>query len=136
VLPWVTFTEPEAAHVGHNETSARAAGIAHEVVRYELGHHDRAVTESASRGFVKILVAPGKDRILGASIIGHNAGELVAEIALAMKHRIGLRKLLGTVHAYPTMTEAAKLAAGQWRRAHQPERLLGWIELYHAWQRR
>jgi len=136
VLPWVTFTEPEAAHVGHNEASARAAGIAYEVVRYELGHHDRAVTESARRGFVKILVAPGKDRILGASIVGHNAGELIAEIALAMKYRIGLKKLLGTVHAYPTMAEAAKLAAGQWRRSHQPERLLGWIERYHAWQRR
>ena len=136
VLPWVTFTEPEAAHVGHNETTAKAAGIAHEVVRYSFGHHDRAVTESAASGFVKILVAPGKDRILGSSIVGHNAGELIAEIALAMKHRIGLRKLLGTVHAYPTMAEAAKLAAGEWRRSHQPERLLGFVARYHAWRRR
>ena len=136
VLPWVTFTEPEAAHVGHNEASAQAAGIAHEVIRYGLDHHDRAVTESASAGFVKFLVVPGKDRILGASIVGHNAGELIAEIALAMKHRIGLKKLLGTVHAYPTMAEANKLAAGQWRRSHQPDRLLAWIERYHRWRRR
>ena len=135
VLPWVTFTDPEAAHVGHNETSARAARLAHEVVRYELGHHDRAVTEGARAGFVKLLVAPGSDRILGASIVAHNAGEMIAEIALAMKHRIGLKKLIGTVHAYPTMAEAVKLAAGQWRREHQPERLLGWLERYHAWRR-
>lgn len=136
VLPWVTFTDPEAAHVGHNETSARAAKLAYEVVRYALDHHDRAVTESANQGFVKLLVAPGSDRILGASIVGHNAGETIAEIALAMKHRIGLKKLLATVHAYPTMAEAAKLAAGQWRRTHQPERLLGWLGRYHAWRRR
>jgi pyruvate/2-oxoglutarate dehydrogenase complex dihydrolipoamide dehydrogenase (E3) component/uncharacterized membrane protein YdjX (TVP38/TMEM64 family) len=136
VLPWVTFTEPEAAHVGHNETSATAAGIAFEIVRYDLGHLDRALCEGANRGFVKLLVAPGKDWILGASIVGHNAGETIAEIALAMKHRIGLGKLLGTVHAYPTMAEANKMAAGQWRKAHQPERLLGWVERYHAWRRR
>ena len=136
VLPWVTFTDPEAAHVGHNEASAGKAGIDYEIVRYGLDHLDRAVTESANRGFVKLLVEPGKDRIIGASILGHNAGELIAEVALAMKHRIGLKKLLGTVHAYPTMAEAAKMAAGQWRRAHQPERLLGWVARYHAWRRR
>jgi pyruvate/2-oxoglutarate dehydrogenase complex dihydrolipoamide dehydrogenase (E3) component/uncharacterized membrane protein YdjX (TVP38/TMEM64 family) len=135
VLPWVTFTDPEAAHVGHNEASAKAAGIAFEVVRYDLGHLDRALCEGAGKGFVKLLVAPGKDRILGASIVAHNAGETVAEIALAMKHGIGLKKLLGTVHAYPTMAEANKMAAGQWRKAHQPERLLGWVERYHAWRR-
>jgi pyruvate/2-oxoglutarate dehydrogenase complex dihydrolipoamide dehydrogenase (E3) component/uncharacterized membrane protein YdjX (TVP38/TMEM64 family) len=136
VLPWVTFTDPEVAHVGHNEDSARAAGIAHEVVRHELAHLDRALCEGSNRGFVKLLVEPGKDRILGASIVGHNAGETIAEIALAMKHGIGLRKLLGTVHAYPTMAEANKMAAGAWRKAHQPERLLGWVELYHRWRRR
>ena len=135
-LPWVTFTDPEAAHVGHNESSARASGLAYEIVRYELAHLDRAVTESARHGFVKLLIAPGKDRILGASIVAHNAGELIAEVALAMKHRIGLRKLLSTVHAYPTMAEANKMASGEWRRAHQPERLLRCVERYHAWRRR
>ncbi|MCA1653478.1 MAG: NAD(P)/FAD-dependent oxidoreductase, partial [Sphingomonadales bacterium] len=136
VLPWVTFTDPEAAHVGHNEATARAARIAFEVVRYDVAHLDRAMCEGAGKGFVKLLVAPGKDRILGASIVAHNAGEMVAELALAMKHRIGLKKLLGTVHAYPTMAEANKMAAGEWRKAHQPERLLRWVERYHAWRRR
>ena len=136
VLPWVTFTDPEAAHVGHNETSARAAHVPYEIVRYPLGHHDRAVTDGAADGFVKLLVAPGSDRIVGASIVAHTAGETIAEIALAMRHRIGLKKLLATVHAYPTMAEAAKLAAGQWRREHQPERVLGWLEGYHRWRRR
>ena len=136
VLPWVTFTDPEIAHVGHNEESARAAGCAYELVRYDLAHLDRAVAESASCGFVKLLVAPGKDRILGATIVAPHAGELIAEIALAMKHRVGLKKLLGTVHAYPTLAEANKAAAGEWRKAHQPERLLRWVEAYHRWQRR
>ncbi|HWT12606.1 MAG TPA: FAD-dependent oxidoreductase [Allosphingosinicella sp.] len=135
-LPWVTFTDPEVAHVGHNEESARAAGIAYEPVRYQLERLDRAVAESAGHGFVKILVQPGKDRILGATIVGHNAGELIAGLTLAMKHRIGLGRLLGTVHAYPTMAEANKMAAGEWRRAHQPERLLAWAERYHRWRRR
>jgi pyruvate/2-oxoglutarate dehydrogenase complex dihydrolipoamide dehydrogenase (E3) component/uncharacterized membrane protein YdjX (TVP38/TMEM64 family) len=135
VLPWVTFTDPEVAHVGHNERSAREAGIAHEVVRYDLAHLDRAVSEGARRGFVKILVAPGKDRIIGATIVAAQAGEILAEIVLAMKHGIGLNKILGTIHAYPTMAEANKFAAGEWKKAHKPERLLAWIERYHAWRR-
>jgi pyruvate/2-oxoglutarate dehydrogenase complex dihydrolipoamide dehydrogenase (E3) component/uncharacterized membrane protein YdjX (TVP38/TMEM64 family) len=135
VLPWATFTDPEVAHVGHNELSAREAGIDHEVVRYDLGHLDRAVSESANKGFVKILVQPGKDRILGATIVAHSAGELLAELTLAMKHGIGLNKILGTIHAYPTMAEANKYAAGEWKKAHKPERLLGWVERYHGWRR-
>ena len=135
VLPWVTYTDPEIAHVGHNELSANEAGVAFEVVRYDLGHLDRAVTEGANAGFVKLLVAPGKDRILGATIVAHNAGEMVAEYVLAMKHGIGLNKLLGTIHAYPTMAEANKYAAGEWKKAHKPEKLLRWVELYHRWRR-
>jgi pyruvate/2-oxoglutarate dehydrogenase complex dihydrolipoamide dehydrogenase (E3) component len=135
VLPWVTFTDPEVAHVGHNEMSASEAGLDYEVVRYSLDHLDRAVTESANQGFVKMLVPPGKDRILGATIIGHNAGELIAPLALAMKYNLGLKKLLGTVHAYPTMAEANKMAAGEWRRSHQPQRLLRWVEYYHRRRR-
>ncbi|MFC7499937.1 FAD-dependent oxidoreductase [Enterovirga sp. GCM10030262] len=135
VLPWVTYTDPEIAHVGHNELSANEAGVAFEVVRYDLAHLDRAVTEGANAGFVKLLVAPGKDRILGATIVAHNAGEMIAEYVLAMKHGIGLNKLLGTIHAYPTMAEANKYAAGEWKKAHKPERLLRWVELYHRWRR-
>ncbi|HEV2748298.1 MAG TPA: FAD-dependent oxidoreductase [Allosphingosinicella sp.] len=135
VLPRVTFTDPEVAQVGHNERSAQEAGIAYEVVRYDLGHLDRAVAESARTGFVKLLVAPGKDRILGATIVAANAGELIAEYVLAMKHKIGLNKILGTIHAYPTMAEANKYAAGEWKKANKPERLLRWSERYHAWRR-
>ena len=135
VIPWVTYTDPEVAHVGHNELSAREAGVAYEVVRYDLGHLDRAVTESANHGFVKLLVQPGKDRILGATIVAANAGEMLAEFVLAMKHRIGLNKILGTIHAYPTMAEAAKYTAGEWKKAHKPERVLAWLERYHSWRR-
>jgi pyruvate/2-oxoglutarate dehydrogenase complex dihydrolipoamide dehydrogenase (E3) component/uncharacterized membrane protein YdjX (TVP38/TMEM64 family) len=136
ILPWVTFTDPEVAHVGHNALSAKAAGIDHEVVRYDLAHLDRAVAEGARRGFVKLLVAPGKDRILGATIVAAGAGDMLAEIVLAMKHGLGLNKLLGTIHAYPTMAEANKYAAGEWKKAHKPERLLAWVERWHRWRRR
>ena len=135
VLPWVTFTDPEVAHVGHNETSAQNEGVAYEVVRYDLGHLDRAVAEGTNAGFVKLLIQPGKDRILGATIVAHNAGEMIAELVLAMKHGIGLNKLLGTIKAYPTMAEATKYAAGEWKKAHLPVRLLGISRRYHDWMR-
>ena len=135
VLPWVTFTDPEVAHVGHNEASAKAANVAYELVRHDLSHLDRAVAEGATQGFVKLLVRPRTDRMIGATVVGHNAGETIATIALAMKYRLGLRKLLATVHAYPTMAEAVKLPAGDWRRAHAPARLLRWAERFHDWRR-
>lgn len=135
VMPWTTFTDPEVARVGLSETEAQAQGIAHEVTRYDLGGLERAITDDAARGFVKVLTAPGKDRILGVTIVGEHAGELLAEYVLAMRHGLGLSKILGTVHAYPTMSEANKHAAGQWRRAHAPQRLLAWAERFHAWQR-
>ena len=135
VLPWVTFTDPEVAHVGHNELSAGEAGVDYEIVRYDLSHLDRALCEGAARGFVKLLVQPGKDRLLGATIVGHNAGEMLAELVLAMKHGLGLNKILGTIHAYPTLAEANKYAAGEWKKAHKPERLLAWVERYHSWRR-
>jgi pyruvate/2-oxoglutarate dehydrogenase complex dihydrolipoamide dehydrogenase (E3) component/uncharacterized membrane protein YdjX (TVP38/TMEM64 family) len=135
VMPWVTYTDPEVAHVGHNEVSAAEANLPYEVVRYELGHLDRAVTESANTGFVKLLVQPGKDRVLGATIVAHNAGEMLAPWVLAMKHGLGLNKMLGTIHAYPTMAEANKYAAGEWKNAHKPERVLNLLERYHGWRR-
>jgi pyruvate/2-oxoglutarate dehydrogenase complex dihydrolipoamide dehydrogenase (E3) component/uncharacterized membrane protein YdjX (TVP38/TMEM64 family) len=136
VLPWATYTDPEVARVGHSELSAREASVAYEVVRYDLGHLDRAVAEGANKGFVKLLVAPGRDRILGATIVAHAAGEMIAEIVLAMKHGIGLNKILGTIKAYPTMAEANKYAAGEWKKARKPERLLRLVERYHDWMRR
>jgi pyruvate/2-oxoglutarate dehydrogenase complex dihydrolipoamide dehydrogenase (E3) component/uncharacterized membrane protein YdjX (TVP38/TMEM64 family) len=135
VLPWTTFTDPEVAHVGHNEASAREERVEYEVVRYPLGHLDRAVTEGANEGFVKLLVQPGKDKILGATIVAPQAGEMLAEYVLAMKHNIGLNKILGTVHAYPTMSEANKYAAGEWKKARKPERMLAGAERWHRWRR-
>ena len=136
VIPWTTFTDPEVAHVGHTVATATAADIAYEIVRYDLGHLDRAVAEGANCGFVTVLVPPGKDKILGVTIVAAQAGELLAEFVLAMKHGLGLGKILGTVHAYPTMAEANKYAAGEWKKANQPERLLKWVERYHRWRRR
>ena len=135
VVPWTTFTDPEVAHVGHTEETARAKDIPYEVVRFDLGHLDRAVAEGANSGFVKLLVAPGKDRVLGATIVASGAGELLAEYVLAMKHGLGLNKILGTIHAYPTMVEANKYAAGEWKKAHKPEALLRWVERFHRWRR-
>ena len=135
VIPWATFTEPEVARVGLSEDEARAQGIAVEVTRYGLDDLDRAIADSADRGFVKVLTAPGKDRILGATIVGEHAGDLLAEFVLAVKHGIGLNKLLGTIHTYPTLSEASKYAAGVWKRAHAPQGALRWAERYFAWQR-
>jgi pyruvate/2-oxoglutarate dehydrogenase complex dihydrolipoamide dehydrogenase (E3) component/uncharacterized membrane protein YdjX (TVP38/TMEM64 family) len=136
VIPWVTFTDPEVARVGLSETEAQAQGITHEVTRYELKDLDRAIVDEAAAGYVKVLTVPGKDRILGVCIVGAHAGELLAEFVLAMHHRIGLNRILGTIHAYPTWAEANKYAAGAWKRAHAPRKLLDWAARYHAWQRR
>lgn len=135
VIPWATFTDPEVARVGLNEQDAKAQSIPHEVSVYPMEDLDRAIAEGAACGFVKVLTAPGKDRILGATIVGERAGDLIAEFVLAMKHGIGLNKLLGTIHVYPTLAEANKYAAGVWKRAHAPEKLLRWVERYHAWRR-
>lgn len=136
VIPWTTFVDPEVARVGLNEQEARDRGVAHEVTIYPMHDLDRAIAESATRGFVKVLTVPGKDRILGVTIVGDHAGELLAEYVLAMKHGLGLNKIMGTIHTYPTMAEANKYAAGEWKRAHAPEALLRWVERYHSWRRK
>ena len=135
VVPWATFVDPEIARVGLNEAEARERGIAYEVTHYGIDDLDRAIADGAADGFVKVLTVPGKDRILGVTIVGQNAGELIAEFVLAMKHRIGLNNILGTIHIYPTMAEANKYVAGNWRRAHAPERLLRWVARFHDWRR-
>ena len=135
VIPAVTFLDPEVARVGINEREAAEQGIAVEVTRYELDDLDRAIAESETHGFVKVLTPPGKDKVLGVTIVGAHAGELLAEYVLAMKYGIGLNKILGTIHSYPTMAEANKFAAGNWKRAHKPEGVLKWVERYHAWRR-
>ena len=135
VVPHTTFIDPEVARVGINEREARARGIAYEVTRYGFDDLDRAIADGADHGFVKVLTVPGRDRILGATIVGEHAGELLAEFTLAMKHGLGLNKILGTIHTYPTLSEASKYAAGEWKRAHAPQRVLGWLARYHAWRR-
>ena len=135
VIPAVTFLDPEFARVGLNEKEASEHGIACELTRYDLDDLDRAITESETRGFVKVLTPPGKDKILGVTIVGANAGELLAEYVLAMKHGLGLNKILGTIHSYPTMAEANKFAAGNWKKANKPEWALGLAERYHTWMR-
>ena len=135
VIPWATFTDPEVARVGLSEAEAREQGIAVEVTRYDLDDLDRAIADGNARGFVKVLTVPGKDRILGVTIVGEHAGDLLAEYVLAMKHGLGLNKILGTIHTYPTMSEANKYAAGAWKRAHAPTKLLEWVGRYHAWER-
>jgi pyruvate/2-oxoglutarate dehydrogenase complex dihydrolipoamide dehydrogenase (E3) component/uncharacterized membrane protein YdjX (TVP38/TMEM64 family) len=135
VIPWATFTEPEVARVGLNETEAKERGIAYEVTVFDLAELDRAIAEEAAQGMVKVLTVPGGDRILGATLVGEHAGELIVEFIAAMKHGIGLKKILGTIHIYPTLAEANKYAAGAWRRAHAPQRLLAGLERFHAWMR-
>lgn len=135
-LPAVTFTEPEVARVGVSEREARQRNIEYEVTRYDFSELDRAIADGRKQGFVKVLTVPGKDRLLGVSIVGHDAGELLGEFTLAMTQGIGLNKLLGTIHPYPTLSEAAKATAGVWKNAHKPERLLGWLARYFAWRRR
>ncbi|WP_373490235.1 FAD-dependent oxidoreductase [Parasphingorhabdus sp.] len=135
VIPWTTFIDPEIARVGLNEQDAKARGIAYEVTTYQMHELDRAIADSATHGFVKVLTVPGKDKILGVTIVGDHAGELLAEYVLAMKYKLGLNKILGTIHTYPTMAEANKYAAGEWKRAHAPEGLLRWVERYHSWMR-
>ena len=135
VIPWATFTDPEIATVGLNEQAAKEQGIAYEVTKYDIGGLDRALTDDHARGFVKVLTPPGKDKILGATIVGAQAGELIAEFVLAMKYNLGMNKILGTIHIYPTMAEASKYAAGNWKKAHTPEKLLAFVERFHTWRR-
>jgi len=135
VIPWATFTDPEVARVGLNETEAKAQHIPHEVTVYGIDDLDRAIADEAACGMVKVLTVPGKDRILGATIVAEHAGDLIVEFISAMKHGIGLNKILGTIHVYPTLAEANKYAAGAWKKAHAPQRVLRQLERYHAWMR-
>ena len=135
-IPWATYTDPEVARVGLNETDAKHAGLDYEMVKYGIDDLDRAIADSENHGFVKVLTIPGKDKILGVTIVGNHAADVISEFVLAMKHGIGLNKILGTIHIYPTMAEANKYAAGLWKKNHAPEKLLAWIKKYHDWVRK
>jgi pyruvate/2-oxoglutarate dehydrogenase complex dihydrolipoamide dehydrogenase (E3) component len=135
VIPWSTFIDPEVARVGLNESDAKQKGIAYEVTRFDLKELDRAITDSVAHGFIKVLTVPSKDKILGVTIVSEHAGDLLAEYVLAMKHGLGLNKILGTIHIYPTLAEANKYVAGEWKRAHSPTKLLKFVQKYHTWKR-
>jgi pyruvate/2-oxoglutarate dehydrogenase complex dihydrolipoamide dehydrogenase (E3) component len=135
VIPRVTFTDPEVARVGLSEAEADAQGVSVEVTRFPLADLDRAIADGTTRGFIKVLTLPGRDRIVGVTIVGAHAGDLLAEYALAMKHGLGLNKILGTIHSYPTLAEANKYVAGAWKKAHAPVKLLAWVERFHSWRR-
>ncbi len=135
IMPWCTFTEPEVARVGLNEKDARKQNIEYEVTRYDISDLDRAIADEEAHGVVKVITPAGKDKILGVTIVADHAGDLITEYILAMKHKLGLNKILGTIHVYPTMAEANKYAAGEWKKAHAPEKVLRWLQRYHAFQR-
>jgi dihydrolipoamide dehydrogenase len=135
VIPWATFTDPEVARVGLNEKEAKEQGIPYDVATYGIDDLDRAIADSEDKGYVKVLTPPGKDKILGVTIVGYHAGDLIAEYVLAMKHGLGLNQILGTIHIYPTMAEANKYAAGIWKKNHAPTGLLNFIQKFHAWRR-
>ncbi|MFK7828226.1 MAG: FAD-dependent oxidoreductase [Congregibacter sp.] len=135
VIPWATFTQPEVARVGLSEDEAKSQGIAYDVTKYGIDDLDRAIADSEAEGFVKVLTVPGKDRILGATIVSAHAGDLIPEFVLAMKHGLGLNKILGTIHIYPTMSEANRFLASEWRKARKPEKVLSMLERYHSWRR-
>ncbi len=136
VIPWATFTDPEVARVGLNELEAKERGVDYELTRYGIDDLDRAIADGEAEGFVKVLTRPGSDKVLGATIVGAHAGELIGEFIAAMKHGYGLNKILGTIHIYPTLSEANKYLAGEWKRARAPEGVLAWLARYHAWRRR
>lgn len=136
VIPWATFCDPEVARVGLSQAEANEKGIAYEVTRYGIDDLDRAIADGVASGFVKVLTVPGKDKILGVTIVGEHAADLIAEFVLAMKHGLGLNKILGTIHIYPTLAEANKYAAGEWRRAHVNPRMLALVEKIHRWRRK
>jgi len=135
VIPWTTFIDPEVARVGLNEQEAEEKGIDYEITRFEFEELDRAITDSATKGFIKVITPKGKDKILGVTIVSEHAGDLIAEFVLAMKHGLGLNKILGTIHSYPTWAEGNKYVAGEWKRDHAPQTVLKWLEKYHTWRR-
>ena len=135
VIPWATFTMPEVARVGINENEAKEKGLDYEVTRYGIDDLDRAIADGEAHGFVKVITPKGKDKVLGVTIVGHHAGELIAEYVLAMKYNLGLNKILGTIHLYPSLAESNKFVAGNWKREHQPHGVLKWVERLHNWRR-
>ena len=135
VIPWCTFTSPEVARVGISETEAQAQNIAYEVTTFDVAELDRALADEEAHGVVKVITPPGKDTILGVTIVADHAGDLISEYVLAMKYGLGLKKIMGTIHIYPTLAEMNKFAASEWRKKHKPDWALELAGRYHAWRR-
>ncbi len=135
VVPWCTYIEPEVARVGLSEAEAAERGTAVDVTRYGLDDLDRAIAEGNAQGWVKVLTKRGSDQILGACVVGPHAGEIITEFVGGMTHGLGLKKIMGTVHIYPTYSEANKLAAGAWRRARAPQGALAVLGKVLNWMR-
>jgi len=136
VVPWATFTEPEVARVGLSEEEAAAQGVAHRVIKVPLAGIDRAVCDGDTEGFLKILTPPGRDGILGATLVGPHAGDLLHEVVLAMRARLRLRDIASTVHIYPTLAEVFRRAADEARKESFTPRLQKWFAAYFRWRRR
>ena len=135
IIPWATFTDPEIARVGLNEQDAKIQNIDYQVTKYDISDLDRAITDSKNKGFIKVLTVPGKDKILGVTIVGEHAGDTIAEYVLAMKNNIGLNKILGTIHIYPTLAEANKFVAGEWKKKNAPQLILKLLKFFHNFMR-
>ncbi|OFZ30075.1 MAG: dihydrolipoyl dehydrogenase [Bdellovibrionales bacterium RIFCSPHIGHO2_01_FULL_40_29] len=135
VIPWCTFSDPEVARVGLNEAEANEKGIKYHVTKYGIDDLDRAIADSEAHGFVKVLTVPGRDKILGVTIVGHHAGDIISEYVTAMKYGLGLNKILGTIHIYPTLSEANKYAAGVWKKQNAPQFALRILKQFHDWRR-
>ena len=136
VIPWATFTDPEVGRVGLNKQDAEEQGIAYEVTQYPLDDLDRAIAEGEDQGYIEVLTKPGKDQILGVTIVGSQAGEMIAEFVFAMRHNLGMNKILSTIHIYPTRNEAVKFSAGNWKKNHTKAWQLNLLKRFHAWQRK
>jgi pyruvate/2-oxoglutarate dehydrogenase complex dihydrolipoamide dehydrogenase (E3) component len=135
VIPWATYSDPEVASVGLNETRAMAEGIEYEITTYGIDDLDRAIADSEDHGVVRVLTKPGTDKILGATIVGQHASDLIVEFIAGMKHGFGLNKILGTIHIYPTMAEANKYLAGNWKKKQTSENVFKWLARFHSWER-
>jgi pyruvate/2-oxoglutarate dehydrogenase complex dihydrolipoamide dehydrogenase (E3) component len=135
VVPWATFTDPEVARVGLSEEEAKQRNIQYELTRYDLDDHDRSLADGEAHGFIKVLTVPGKDQILGATIVGYHAGEMINEFVFAMTHGMGLKKISAVTHIYPTLSESNKAAANAWRSARLPEKYFPLLEKYFRWRR-
>lgn len=135
MIPWATYTDPEVATVGLTETAAKEKGVSYDLTTYGIDDLDRAIADEEDHGFVKVLTKPGTDSILGATIVGYHASDLISEFIAAMKNGFGLNSILGTIHIYPTMAEANKYLAGNWKKKRKPEGILNWLARFHAWRR-